>query len=296
MANKSSIIKRAITTDGSARVIFCDSTEIVKRSCEIHRTAKTATAVIGRSLTAAAMMGSLLKDKNDSLTLRIDGDGPAGTIVCVSDYMGNVRGYMDNPDVELSPNDKGKLDVGGAVGKGTVYVIRDMGLKEPYVGMAPIISGEIAEDITNYYASSEQTPTVCALGVRVDRDNMCYAAGGYLLQLMPGAEESIIGVLEKNIMKMKSISSLIAEGTCGEEIIAQILSDIDFEMFDEFDIGYKCPCCRGKYLNALAGLPEDDIKEICGKNEPVETSCMFCEAKYTFTPEEILEERKKKTN
>ncbi len=294
MKKTTSVIKRAITTDGSARVVFCDSTAAVRRSCEIHKTAKTATAVLGRCLTAAAMMGSLLKDPDDSLTLRFDGDGPAGSVVCVSDYKGNVRGYMDNPAVELPPNSAGKLDVGGAVGRGTLYVIRDMGMKEPYVGASPIVTGEIGDDLTSYFANSEQTPTVCALGVRVGRDNMCFASGGYLLQLMPGADETIIGVIEENVKGMKSVSSLIAEGLDGDGIIAQLLRGIPYEMFDEFDMGYVCPCGREKYLSALAGLQEDDLREICDKGEDVETGCLFCGKKYTFTPAEILAERERK--
>lgn len=274
--------------------MFCDSTAAVRRSCEIHNTAKTATAVLGRCLTAAAMMGSLLKNKDDSLTLRIDGDGPAGSVVCVSDYKGNVRGYMDNPSVELPPNKAGKLDVGGAVGGGTLYVIRDMGMKEPYVGASPIVTGEIGDDLTSYFANSEQTPTVCALGVRVGRDNMCFAAGGYLLQLMPGADESMIGLIEENVKGMDSVSSLIAEGMDGDGIIARLLRGIPYEMFDEFDMGYVCPCNREKYLSALASLRAEDLKEICERGEDVETGCLFCGKKYTFTPSEILAEREKK--
>ncbi|MBQ7475047.1 MAG: Hsp33 family molecular chaperone HslO [Clostridia bacterium] len=291
MSREISVIKRAITTDGSVRVVFCDSTAIVRRACGIHNTAKTATAVLGRCLTAASMMGSLLKDEGDSLTLRVDGDGPAGTVVCVSDYKGNVRGYMDEPKVELPPNAAGKLDVGGAVGKGQLYVIRDLGLKEPYVGASPLVSGEIGDDVTNYYAVSEQTPTVCALGVRVGTDNVCFAAGGYLLQLMPGADESVIDVIEKNVGGIKSVSSLIADGVTGEEIIGRLLSGIPFEMFDEFDIGYVCPCARERYLTALASLRQSDLDELVRAGEPVETGCMFCGKKYVFEIDEILAER-----
>ena len=183
---KNSVIKRAISRDGGIRVIFCDSTAVVRRSCEIHHSSKTMTAVLGRALTATALMSCLLKDKDNTLTLQLRGDGPCGSVVCVGDYRGNVRGYADDVTVELPPNEFGKLDVGGAVGGGNMYIIKDLGMNEPYVGISPIVSGEIAEDITEYFATSEQTPTVCALGVRVDTDNMCYAAGGYLIQLMPG--------------------------------------------------------------------------------------------------------------
>ncbi len=294
MSNNKSIIKRAITSDGSARIVFCDSTSIVRRSCEIHRTSKTMTAALGRALTATSLMGSLLKNKTDSLTLRIDGDGPAGLIVCVGDYKGNVRGYAENPDAELPPNSIGKLDVGGVVGGGTLYVIRDLGMNEPYIGASPIISGEIAEDITEYFASSEQTPTVCALGVRVDRNNIAYAAGGYLLQLMPGADDAIADKLESNVRLMRSVSELIASGEDGDDIISAVFSGIEYEMFDEFDAEYLCSCKREKYLDALSSLGKDDLEDIVKDGKPVEASCRFCGTKYSFSPDEIMNEREKK--
>ncbi|MBE6599001.1 MAG: Hsp33 family molecular chaperone HslO [Ruminococcaceae bacterium] len=292
MSEKTSIIKRAITSDGSARLFFMDSTAIVKRSSEIHHTSKTMTAVLGRALTAAALMGSLLKDKDNSLTLQLRGDGPAGMVVCVSDYMGNVRGYAENPDAELPPNAAGKLDVGGAVGQGTMYIIKDLGMSEPYIGVSPIVSGEIAEDITEYFASSEQTPTVCALGVRVDKNNMCFAAGGFLLQLMPGYEDSTVDALETNINLLGSVSGLIAGGKTGEEIIDMVFSGIEYELFDEFDTEYRCTCCREKYKTALISLSEDDMAELRSTGEPIETNCRFCGAKYVFGIDEIDEGRR----
>ncbi len=289
-----STIKRAITSDGSARIFFIDSTAIVRESCKKHCTSKTMTAVLGRALTITSLMGSLLKNSTDSLTLRIDGDGPAGTVICASDYMGNVRGYAENPEAELLPNSVGKLDVGGAVGAGNLYVIRDLGMNEPYVGAAPIISGEIAEDITNYFVTSEQTPTVCALGVRVDHDNMCFAAGGYLLQLMPGADDETAERLEANIRLMRPVSELVAEGANGEDIIAAVFSGIEFEMFDEFDAEYRCSCSREKYLSALAGLSADDFDELMSSDEPIETKCRFCGETYVFSPAEVKEELQRK--
>ncbi len=291
MTDKPSIIKRAITEDGSARVFFIDSTAIVQKSCQIHNTSKTMTAVLGRTLTAASLMGTLLKDRDNSLTLQLRGDGPAGYVVCVSDYMGNVRGYAENPDAELPPNALGKLDVGGAVGRGTMYVIKDLGMNDPYIGVCPLISGEIAEDVTQYFATIEQTPTVCALGVRVGQDNMCFAAGGYLLQLMPGAEESVIARLETNINMMGSVSKLIAEGVTGDEIIGMVFAGIEYTMFDEFDAAYRCTCNRDKYKNALVTLNEKDMKELVDAGEPIETSCRFCGTKYVFPLDEILEAR-----
>lgn len=292
MSEKTSIIKRAITTDGSARIFYIDSTAIVKKSCEIHHTSKTMTAVLGRALTAASLMGSLLKDKDNTLTLQLRGDGPAGMVVCVSDYMGNVRGYAENPDVELPPNALGKLDVGGAVGKGTMYIIKDLGMNEPYIGVSPIVSGEIAEDITEYFASSEQTPSVCALGVRVDHDNMCFAAGGFLLQLMPGYDDKTVDKLETNINLLGSVSKLIADGRTGEEIIEMVFSGIEYEMFDEFDAEYRCTCSRDKYKTALMGLSEEDMEELRKTGEPIETNCRFCGDRYVFELEEIDEARR----
>jgi len=291
MSKEQSIIKRAISSDGGIRVLFCDSTAIVRRACEIHHTSKTMTAVLGRALTATSLMSSLLKDKDNTLTLQLRGDGPCGTVICVGDYMGNVRGYADDMTVELPPNVHGKLDVGGAVGAGTLYIIKDLGMNEPYVGVSPIVSGEIAEDITEYFASSEQTPTVCALGVRVDHDNMCFAAGGYLIQLMPGFEEKDVERLETNVTMAGSVSKLIADGVSGDEIIAHLFEGIEYEMFDEFDIEYRCNCDRDRYLRALAGLGEGDLNDLAESGEPIETNCRFCGNKYQFTIDEIKKAR-----
>ena len=291
MPRETSVIKRAISRDGGIRVIFCDSTAIVRKSCGIHHTSKTMTAVLGRALTATSLMACLLKDRDNTLTLQLRGDGPAGSVICVGDYKGNVRGYAENPDCELPPNSLGKLDVGGAVGHGTMYVIKDMGMNDPYVGVSPIVSGEIAEDVTEYFASSEQTPTVCALGVRVDRDNMCFAAGGYLVQLMPGCYDEDIDRLETNVKMAGSVSKQIADGMDGDEIIAALFDGIEYDMFDEFDIGYVCPCERDKYLRALVSLNEKDMNELLDAGEPVETKCRFCGRTYVFSVDELREAR-----
>lgn len=293
MPRETSIIKRAISRDGGIRVIFCDSTAVVRRSCEIHHTSKTMTAALGRALTATSLMASLLKDKDNTLTLQFRGDGPAGSVVCVGDYKGNVRGYADNMEVELQPNAQGKLDVGGAIGRGSMYVIKDLGMSEPYVGVSPIVSGEIAEDVTEYFATSEQTPTVCALGVRVDRENMCFAAGGYLVQLMPGYDESDVEKLETNVKMAGSVSKQIADGLDGDEIIAMLFDGIEYEMFDEFDIAYLCPCERSRYLRALVSLNEGDMQELYDAGEPVETRCQFCGRTYVFELDELRQARAK---
>lgn len=288
----SSYITRAVTEDGSARILFADTTEIVSDAAAIHQTSKTMTAALGRCLTAASLMGSLLKDKDNSLTFQINGGGPAGKIVCVSDYKGNVRGYAENPQVELMPNSAGKLDVGGAVGKnGNITIIKDMGMGEPYVGMCPLVSGEIGEDVTQYFAVSEQTPTICALGVRVNQDHCVKSAGGFLLQVLPGAEDTIIDRLEANIKLISSVSAMIAQGKRAEDVISAVLQGVAYQLFDEFDIGYVCTCSRERYLNALAGLPPQDLDELAAQKEPVEACCHFCGKKYHFNIEEILQRK-----
>ena len=260
---------------------------MVNDAIKIHNLSPTAAAALGRTLTATSMAGIMLKDREDTVTVTFNGDGVCGKVLAVADYYGNVKGFVQNPQADLPLNSRGKLDVAGAVGKGTMSIVKDMGQGEPFVGLVPIVSGEIAEDFTNYYATSEQTPTVCALGVRVDHDNMCFAAGGYLVQLMPGYYEEDIPILENNIGKMESVSKLIADGKTGEEIIAMILEGIGYEMFDEFDVDYICPCDRDKYLRALISLNEEDMNELREAGEPVETSCRFCGKKFTFELDEL---------
>ena len=283
-----SYITRAVTEDGSARIIFADTTAIVSKAAAIHETSKTMTAALGRCLTATALMGSLLKDQDNSLTFQVNGGGPAGKIVCVSDYKGNVRGYAENPQVELLPNSVGKLDVGGAVGRdGNLTVIKDMGMGEPYVGMCPLVSGEIGDDVTRYFAVSEQTPTICALGVRVNQDQTVKSAGGFLLQVLPGGDDAVIDRLEENIKLIPSVSAMIAAGQRAEDVIAAALRGIPYQLFDEFDIGYVCTCGRQRYLNALAGLPEADLDALADTPGPIEACCHFCNKKYHFDITEV---------
>lgn len=288
MELKKSYISSAITSDGSARIIFADTGEIVQRAIDIHSLTKTTAAALGRSLTAASIMGYTMKNEKSSLTLQIKGDGPIGTIVCVSDYKGNVRGYCDNPELDLAPNDKGKIDVSGAVGNGIVYVVKDLGLESPYVGQSEIISGEIAEDITNYYATSEQTPTVCALGVRVNRDMSCKSSGGFLMQLLPFADENIIPRIEENISKITSVSEYIADGLTGKDIIAKVFDGIEFEMFDDESISYKCTCSRERYKRAIMGLSQSDFEKLKEGEDPIEACCQFCGQKYVFDINELI--------
>ena len=282
-------IIRAMTHDGSARLIFAHTTDIVQTAHEMHGTSKTMTAALGRCLTAASLIGSLLKDADNSLTLQIKGDGPAGTIMCVSDYYGNVKGYAEHPEAELPPNALNKLDVGGVIGSGVLYIIKDMGLAEPYIGMTPLVSGEIAEDVTEYFATSEQIPTICALGVRCDTDNNCTAAGGFLLQLLPNADEEIIPKIEKNISKLDSVSSMLVNGMDPLEITDKIFGDIEYDLFDRIDIDYVCDCNKERYYKALISLGKDELQEIYDDNEPIETKCRFCNKAYIFSNEEIGE-------
>ena len=284
----SSMITRACTRDGSARLLVAETAAIVQHAHEIHNTSKTMTAAVGRALTAASLMGALLKDKGNTITLQFNGGGPAGRVICVSDYAGNVKAYVENPEVELPPNAKGKLDVGGAIGTdGTLTVIRDLGLHEPYIGVSKLISGEIAEDVTSYFAESEQTPTVCALGVRCHTDFSCKAAGGFLLQLLPGADEAIIPILERNIAAIPSVSALFAEGMKNEELIARIFEGIPYDLFDEIDIAYQCGCNRDTYARALISLGEKELIDMIAEGKPIETRCRYCHAVNTFTVEEL---------
>lgn len=282
-------IVRAITSDGSARLFLEISTDIVQRAHKIHSTSKTVTAVLGRALTAASLMGCMLKDKNDSLTLQFNGDGPVGSVLCVSDYMGNVRGCVGDPTVELPPNSLGKLDVGGAVGRGTFYVAKDMGAGEPYVGLCNIVSGEIAEDITQYFATSEQTPSVCALGVRCDTEANCISAGGYILQLLPGATEDTISRLEENIGLIPSISKAVAMENADEFIISTLFRGLEFEVFDEFDTEYRCSCSREGYEKALISLGKDELSEMIAEGKPIEMTCRFCDNRQKFEVKELEE-------
>lgn len=284
-----------MTSDGSARLFFTDTTAIVQHAHEVHGTSKTVTAALGRVLTATSLMGCMLKDKGNTLTLQFKGDGPVGSVVGVSDYAGNVRGYAQNPKVELPANSKGKLDVGGVIGKGNFYVSKDMGTGEPYTGMCKIVTGEIAEDITQYFAVSEQTPTVCALGVRCDMLCNCTAAGGFILQLLPGTEDSFIDVLEKNLVDLPSVSKLILDhGDEAPQKLSDILfKGIEYEVFDEFDTEYRCTCGRTAYEKALISLGKKELDEMINDGKPIEMTCRFCNSHEEFTPEQLSELKKR---
>jgi molecular chaperone Hsp33 len=264
-----------------------DSTDIVAKAEGYHKTSAVVTAALGRLLTAASMMGNMLKGEDNSLTVRIQGEGPAGTLVAASDSDGNVRGYVTNPVVELPLNAKGKLDVGGAVGGGTLFVIKDLGLKEPYIGQLPLTSGEIAEDITAYYAVSEQIPTVCALGVLVDTDLSVKKAGGYILQLLPFTENEIIEKIEKNLARVKPVTQLLEEGKDIEEIVRDVLEGFDVEVIYTQEVEYKCKCSREKIETTLAGLGEKELKSMCEELPEIKVKCHFCNTEYTFSKSDV---------
>ena len=277
-----------LTADGMARLIYAETTGIVEYAAEKHCPSKTVTAALGRGLTAAALMGATLKDDDGSLTLRFKGNGPAGGLTCVADSHGNVRGCADEPQVELPPNAAGKLDVGGVIGRdGDLTVVRDYGFGEPYVGSVKLVSGEIAEDITNYYAVSEQTPTVCALGVRVNQDRTVKSAGGFLLQLLPGAEDALAEKLEARITALPSLSALIADGKTAGDIAALVFGDIPYNEMGWTEARYKCNCDRRRYRRSIQRIGIQELKSMCEAKQGAEVICRFCGERYFFPPEEL---------
>ncbi|MBP3321478.1 MAG: Hsp33 family molecular chaperone HslO [Clostridia bacterium] len=288
----SSKITRGMTSDGSARFFVINSTEMVNEAVRLHHTMPTATAALGRVLTVTSLMGSMLKNKGDSLTVQFRGDGPVGTVLAVSDYYGNVKGYVGNPSCDLPLKANGKLDVGGAIGAGGLYVLKDEGEKEPYTGISPIVTGEVAEDLTHYFAISEQTPTLCSLGVLVDTDLSCKAAGGVIVQLLPFAEDGVIDALEKNAPKITNISRLFDAGLSNEEIAAIALEGIEYDLFDEIEVDYHCDCSKERMARGICSLPEKDIDELFEKEKNIETVCHFCGKTYGFSEEEVRGLRK----
>ena len=285
---------RGMSMDGFVKVVAIRSTEIVRRGAQIQGTTPNATAAFGRALTAASMMGNMQKVENGSMTLQIRGGGPIGTITVVSDPVGNVRGCVTEPKVPLVEKFPGKLDVGATVGvDGTLTVIRDLQMKEPYVGSVELVSGEIGDDVTAYFAQSEQTPTACALGVLVDRDLSVKVAGGYLIQLLPGAPDEVIDKVEAGIRRAGAVTKMLEAGMTPEDILGQVCGDLGVVFMETTEVSYKCYCSRDRVTSALISLGRKELEEIMadGKTFPVE--CQFCDTVYEFTPDDIAELLKK---
>ena len=275
--------------DGFVKVVAIRSTEMVRRGAQIQGTTMNATAAFGRVLTAASMMGNMQKVENGSMTMQIRGGGPIGSITVVSDAVGNVRGYVTEPVVPWVEKHPGKLDVGATVGKdGTITVIRDLQMKEPYVGSTPLISGEIGDDVTAYFAQSEQTPTACALGVLVD-NNGVVVAGGYLLQLLPGAPEEPIDALERGIQRSGAVTKMLEAGMTPEDILGQVCGELGVVFMETTEVSYKCYCSRERSESMLISLGREELSQIVQEGEDITVGCQFCDAAYVFTPAVIEE-------
>ncbi|MBQ5592950.1 MAG: Hsp33 family molecular chaperone HslO [Clostridia bacterium] len=287
---------RCISTDGTLVMMAAETTDMVERAQQIHETSAVTSAALGRLLTASSLMGSMLKGDSESVTLRMNGGGPAGTVMAVSDCWGNARGYVQNPVVEIPLNSKGKLDVAGAIGTdGSLVVIKDLNLKEPYIGQTPIISGEIAEDLTSYYAISEQLPSVCALGVLVNSDLSIKKAGGFIIQLLPTAFDDTIDAVERCITGIPSVTQMLSDGMTPEEICHRVLSEFELEVLDESNPVYKCNCSKERVEGALISTGLKTLQELA-LEEKTEVNCQFCEKKYVFTGNDISELIKKAKN
>lgn len=280
-------IVRYISTDGCVVVLASDTTDICETARQYQKSSKVCTAALGRTLTAAGLMGISLKNDSDSVTIRINGGGPAGSVIAVSDALGNVRGYVMDPHVELPLNEKGKLDVGGAVGKdGFISVIKDVGLKEPSVGQVPLVSGEIAEDVTSYYAVSEQIPSVCALGVLVNPDLSVAVAGGFLIQLLPTADDEIITKVEKGLEGIASVTKMMADGLTPDDICKKVLPEFELDKLGEYETEYRCNCSLERVERALISTGKEALEEMA-RDETTEVQCHFCPKTYKFSSEDI---------
>lgn len=279
-------ITRAIDTEGNIRISFINSRDIVNTTQSIHHTSPVVTAALGRTLTITALMGSMLKAPTDNLTVYIKGDGPLGGMVTAADGNGMVKGYAYEPLVDL-PLKKGKLDVGGAIGRGSLAISRDLGLKEPYVGRVPLVTGEIGEDFTYYFAKSEQTPTAIALGVLVDTDLTAKQAGGFIVQLMPGADDAVAAALEENLRALSTITTMLENGMSAEEVIESVAKGFTLKYLDGVDYAYRCDCSEEKIARALISLGADELQDMIKKDGGAEITCQFCPKVYRFNKEEL---------
>lgn len=281
---------RGISENGGIVFYGVDSTEIVREMERLHKTSAVTTAALGRLLTAASMMGIMLKSTRDSVTIQARGGGPAGRLLAVSDGTGNVKGYVENPVVELPPREDGHLDVGTAVGRdGTLDVIRDLGMREPYIGQVPLTSGEIAEDITSYFAISEQVPTVCALGVLVDTDLSVRCAGGFIVQLLPGATEQEIDLLEQNIKAMPSVTAMLEQGKTVRDMLDMALQGFQPDILDSYHVTYRCDCSRERVESMLRSLGRKEVEKLRDEDPIAEVNCQFCDKIYKVDLNELLE-------
>lgn len=281
-------IIRCITSDGAVMVSAIDSTDIVYKASVIHGTSPVASAALGRLLSAASMMGAQLKSSKASINVRFEGDGELGAFMAVADSDGNVKGFVTNPDCPTTHYNSGKLNVAAAVGSGIVSVMKDFGEGEPYIGKIPIVSGEIAEDITNYYATSEQIPTVCALGVLIDKESsQVLLSGGLLIQLLPGADDSTIDRIEANAAKLESVTTMLAKGMSALDMCKAALDGFEVEVLDEFEVKYVCGCSKEKIHALIAAMPAEEIQSMIDENHGAEADCRFCNKHYSFSEDEL---------
>lgn len=280
---------RATAADGYIRAFAAYTKGIAQKASEIHRTTPVVTAALGRLLTAGAMMGLMMKGDRDILTIRIAGDGPAGGLTVTADSKGNVKGYPEVSGVILPLKAKGKLDVGGAIGKGTLTVIKDLGLKEPYVGQVELVSGEIGDDLTYYFAASEQVPSSVGLGVLVDTDLSVKQAGGFIIQLMPGIPDEIVDALEKKLASVRSVTAMLDQGMTPENIIEYILDGFSPEILEKNELAYRCSCSADRMAKALISIGAKELQTLIDENEPAELKCHFCGNSYTFSVEDLKE-------
>ena len=280
---------RATAADGQIRAFAATTRALVEEARKAHNTSPVATAALGRLLTAGVMMGLDMKGEDDVLTLKVQGDGPIEGLLVTADSHGNVKGYAYNPQVMLPPNSKGKLDVGGSLGVGVLSVIKDIGLKEPYVGQTILVTGEIAEDLTYYFATSEQIPSSVALGVLMNRDNTVSQAGGFIIQLMPGAPEDMIDRLEEHLKEITSITTLLDEGSTPEMILEHVLGEFGLELNDRVPVRFSCNCTKERVEKALISVGKKDIQEMIDDGKPIEVNCHFCNKNYDFTVDELKE-------
>lgn len=278
---------RAIAANAQIRAFACNTREMAEDARRAHNTSPVVTAALGRLLSAGAMMGSMLKGDKDLLTLQVKGDGPMRGLTVTADAKGCVKGYPIVPDVIVPANALGKLDVGGAIGKGTLSVIKDMGLKEPYVGQTQLQTGEIAEDLTYYFAASEQVPSAVGLGVLMNKDNTVRQAGGFIIQLMPFAEEGVIAKLEENLAKVASVTALLEEGNSPTGMLQILLDGMDPEITDTSEVFFRCNCSKERIERVLISLGKEELSDMIQEGEPIEVNCQFCNKSYSFTVDEL---------